>query len=706
MEAFFNPRGIALIGASAKAGRGGYRILKNLMAGFKGGIYPVNPGNTEIEGLRCYRSVLEVPDPVDLAIVFVPAARVPAVVRECVQRGIGAAIIESGGFAETGEEGKALQAELVAIHRETGIRLWGPNCMGLVDAARKHAFSFVMEKIWAEGFITGKVSLVTQSGFLAAGFLIDLMSHASVGIAKACSIGNKVDVDECDLLEYLIDDPHTGAIGMYLESIRQGRRFVDLCRSTDKPIVVLKGGKSASGARAAMSHTASLAGNGALVGAALAQAGVVEAEDFHQMMDVCEALASYPNVAGGGGRVAVLTPSGGAGIVCADFIDRFGLCLARFSPATRVALAEVFPPWMPAANPVDVWPALELHGPDAYRKAFDALCDDPEVDAILCHFFALGFIGEDIGALAGAARAAGKPLFCWIIGTVEVVDRVRAVARAHGVPIYRELRRAVECMAAVLKRRPRSGATAHRVARDGARRDGAVACSGSSETMLPGELAGVVASANGALDEHLSKRILAACGIAVVEESVVASAEQAAARAAELGWPVVMKGLVPGQVHKTEMGLVRLGIATPEQAAGEFTRLDRKMNGAGRVLVQRQLAGELELIAGLVRDPQFGPCVMFGLGGVMAEILRDTSFALAPLGDDDALALIARLESQRLLDGFRGAPAVDRQQLAGVLVRLGALASACPRIREIDVNPLIVSAGRAIAVDASVILGD
>jgi len=699
MEAFFNPSGIALIGASAKKGRGGYKILKNLLAGFKGGIYPVNPANAEIEGLKCYGSVLEVPDPVDLAIVFVPAAQVPAVVRQCVQRGIEAVIIESGGFAETGEEGKALQAELVAIHRQSGVRLWGPNCMGLVDAVNKYAFSFVMDKIWSEGFISGDVSLVVQSGFLAAGFLIDLMSHASVGISKACSIGNKVDVDECDLLEYLIDDPHTGAIGMYLESIQDGRRFVDLCRSTDKPIVVLKGGKSEIGARAAMSHTASLAGNGALVSAALAQAGVVEADDFQQMMDVCQTMARYPRAAGSGGRVAVLTPSGGAGIVSADFIDRVGLHLADFSPATRAVLTEVFPPWMPPSNPVDVWPAVELHGADAYRKAFDALCADPQVDAIFCHFFALGFIGEDIGSLARVARAAGKPLFCWIIGTAEVVDRVRALAREHGVPVYRELQRAAECMAAVLKQRPRRSAIAGAATRGGT-------AATARELMLPAELAAVVSRENGALDEHLSKRILAACGIATVEEALVASREEAAARAAELGWPVVMKGLVAGQVHKTEMGLVRLGIATPEQAAAEFELLAQKMNGAGHVLVQRQVAGDLELIAGLLRDRQFGPCVMLGLGGVMAEVLRDTSFGVAPLGGDDALALIARLKSQRLLDGFRGAPAVDRKQLAAILVRLGALAVAYPRIREIDVNPLIVSAGRVVAVDASVILGD
>ncbi len=322
MDFFFKPRGVAVIGASANPVKGGHFILKNVINGFKGGIYPVNPGYTEIEGLTCYPSVSEVPDPLDLAIIFVPGPAVPAIVRECAERGIQGVMIESAGFAEIGDNGKHLQEQLVAIRTETGIRIWGPNCMGLVDAVNKQVFSFVLPSIWEGGLVTGDVSLVVQSGMLSAGFLIDIMSHATMGISKACSLGNKVDVDECDILEYLIDDPETGVIGLYLESIQNGRRFVELSRRSSKPIVVLRGGKSRKGARAALSHTASLAGNNAVVSGALAQVGVVEANDFKQMMDLCRTLSDYPAIpTNGAGRVAILTMSGAAGILSSDFIE-------------------------------------------------------------------------------------------------------------------------------------------------------------------------------------------------------------------------------------------------------------------------------------------------------------------------------------------------------------------------------------------------
>ena len=322
MDFFFKPRGIAVIGASANALKGGYHILKNLLLGYKENIYPVNPGYSDIDGLKCYTTVREVPDPVDMAIVFVPAAFVPKVLKECAQRGIKGVMIQSAGFAESGQGGKALQSEILQIREETGIRLWGPNCMGMVDAVHGRVFSFMLPQFLEEGLTPGGVSLIVQSGMLSAGFLIDIMTHGKMGISKACSIGNKVDVDECDVLNYLIDDPDTSTIGLYLESIPDGRRFTDLCRQSKKPIVVLQGGKSKKGSEAAMSHTASLAGNAALIRGALAQVGVVEAYDFKQMMDVCRTLERYPEVQGvNPGRVAIMTMSGAAGIVSSDFID-------------------------------------------------------------------------------------------------------------------------------------------------------------------------------------------------------------------------------------------------------------------------------------------------------------------------------------------------------------------------------------------------
>ena len=455
MDFFFKPRGVAIIGASANPIKGGHFILKNVINGFKGGIYPVNPGYTEIEGLTCYPSVSEVPDPLDLAIIFVPGPAVPAVVRECAERGIKGVMIESAGFAEIGDGGIHLQKQLVAIRTETGIRIWGPNCMGLVDAVNQQVFSFVLPSIWEGGLITGDVSLVVQSGMLSAGFLIDIMSHATMGISKACSLGNKVDVDECDILEYLIDDPETGVIGLYLESIQDGRRFVELSRRSSKPIVVLRGGKSRKGARAALSHTASLAGNNAVVGGALAQVGVVEANDFKQMMDLCRTLSDYPAIpTSAAGRVAILTMSGAAGILSSDFIEPLGLMVADLSRDTVRALMQIYPKWMPVSNPVDLWPAVELNGrKKVYQTAFQAVCTDPNVDAVLFHSFIGGIASEaDITDLVEIARSAGKPLFGWVMGKRDEVHQFRLHTRKLGVPVFPELYRAVECMAAVFKR--------------------------------------------------------------------------------------------------------------------------------------------------------------------------------------------------------------------------------------------------------------
>jgi acyl-CoA synthetase (NDP forming) len=694
MKCFFDPRGVALIGATAKPKKAGYRILKNLMVGYKGRVYPVNPSYKEIEGLTCYPSVLDVPAPVDLAIVFTPAPTVAQAVRDCGKRGIPGVIIQSAGFAECGDEGKALQEDLKRIGRETGVRLWGPNCMGLVDGVHKHVFSFVMERIWDRGFAAGNVSVIVQSGFLAAGFLIDLMSHESMGISKACSIGNKVDVDECDLLEYLIEDTDTAAIGLYLESIPNGRRFMDLCRASTKPIVVLKGGTTAAGAKAALSHTASLAGHGALVTGALAQVGVVEARDFYQMFDMCRTLAMFPDLPQEGrGRVALISGSGGAGIVASDLVQQAGLELAELSPATCETLKALYPEWMPVANPVDLYPAIERHGPKAYTEAFKAVCADPNVDAVLFHVIALGIFNERFSLLADVVRSSGKPAFCWLMGLREEVADMQKEAAEKGIPVFRELSRTVECMAALLKR-TRAGALA------------APDLSRHERIDLSGELDSVLRTASGTLDEHASKRILGACGVPVVEEALVFSGDDVVRAAKAFGFPVVMKGLQPEKVHKTELGLVRLSIASDREAVEQFEDLKRAMDGKGTVLVQQQIRGELELIVGLVRDQQFGPAVMLGFGGVMAEVLGEPVFAVAPLGDADAFCLIDRLKPHKLLEGFRGAAPVDREALAQILIRVGELGCVYPRVREVDINPLIVKQGRAVAVDATVILSD
>ncbi len=457
MDFFFHPQGIAVIGATANRLKGGYHILKNLITGFNGGIYPVNPRYDEIDGLTCYASVTDVPDPVDLAIIFIPARLAVNAVRECAHRGIKGVMIQSAGFAETGDAGRTLQTELLAIKAEFGIRIWGPNCMGVVDAVNRHVFSFVLNSIWDDGLTPGNVSLIVQSGMLSAGFLIDTVSHGTMGISKACSLGNKADIHECDILEYLIADPQTEAIGAYLESITDGPRFLEACRQSRKPIVILKGGKSQRGAQAAMSHTASLAGDADVIRGALSQVGVTEANDFKQMLDLCRTRARYAQIPSDNkGHIAILTYSGGAGIVSADFVDQMGLKMADLSPQTLKKLATVYPEWMPPANPVDFWPAIEKNGPEkVYQTAFEAVCSDPGVNAVLFHVFIGGFVKSlDIAPFASIAEKYNKPLFIWLLGERQNALEFQLHAHENGVPVFRELRRAVECLSAIFKTRP------------------------------------------------------------------------------------------------------------------------------------------------------------------------------------------------------------------------------------------------------------
>jgi acetyltransferase len=696
MEFFFRPKGIAVIGATPSRQKGGNLIVLNLKAGYSGQVYPVNPRYEEIEGLPCYPSVEAVPDPVDLAIVFVAAHMVPQVIADCAKRNIPGVMIQSAGFAETGAAGKALQQQIRAIAEKNGIRLWGPNCMGLVDTHNRFVFSTVTPAIWDTGLTAGNVSLIAQSGMLAGAFLIDLMSHGTMGIAKVCSIGNKMDVDENDLLEWLIHDPDTAAIGLYLESLTDCRRFMALCRRTPKPVVILNGGKTAGGAAAAQSHTASLSAGGALMAGAMAQAGVVTADGFYQLADFSRTLGMYAHLPHRtGNRVAVLTYTGAAGIVSADIMDRHGLELSQFSDTTLKTLQTVFPEWMPPANPVDMWPGIILNGSKkTYETAMQAVCTDPAVDAVFVHCFAGGFSLEvDLEKLADTAREAGKPVFCWISGERDRVYRFQKTAQSLGVPVFREVMRAVECMGMLLNRPC-----------PGTKTDPKTSAEDDIRRLTQDPCLAVLTSGTGALDEVVSKQVLGACGIPVVEEKQVTSFEEAQRAAADFGFPVVVKGMVPGVAHKTESRLVHLGLASDRDLETAVTTLQKTMEGCGHLLVQKQVPGKIELVAGFVRDPRLGPCVMCGLGGIFAEALNDTVFGVAPLTLADALAMIGRLRCRTMLDGYRGYDPVDKNALARILVTLGNLGCAYPAIQEVDINPLIIHKRDPIAVDALVVL--
>jgi acyl-CoA synthetase (NDP forming) len=689
MHTFFHPDSIAVVGASKT--NLGYYVLLNLLDGFKGGIYPVNRKHKEIAGLPCFPSLEEIPHPVDLAIILVPAASVPSVLKACARKGIRRVIIESAGFAETGEDGFALQEQCTAIARDAGMRLWGPNCMGIVDLHKQHFFTFMHPAIRAEGVLSGRISLIVQSGMMSAMFLVEV-GRRGIGVAKACSIGNRADVDECDCLEYLLKDPDTDVIALYLESILRGRLFAQMVLGSTKPIVLLKGGSSEAGAQAAKSHTYSLAGNSRLLNSVLEIAGVIVADDLYQMMDLANALATVPPI-DPACRTAVVTLSGGAGVLACDAMERRGIPIAQLSEETKKKMSEIFPVWMPVANPIDLFPTVGLHSRDVvFDRTISAVLEDPNVDVLLIHFVA--GLGEDVMKLEAVKKKAdhlGKAVFFWLMGRREGCERFRQKARSIGIPVYADISRLAECLRAIAQ------FGGHKAMQQVIEKVPAVSpATVSPEPLFP--------SGEKIWDEYDSKKLLAQWKMPVVEEKLVENIAEAWQSAQAMGLPVVLKGLLPGEVHKTEHGLVQLGIADKASLEAAFLRLQKKLDGRGRVLIQKQVSSDYELIAGFIRDNQFGPCVMFGLGGIFSELEVDVVFALAPLDRAGATRLIHRIRGKRLLQGFRGITPLNEEAMADILVNLGMVGIAYPQIEQIDINPLAISKGMPWAVDAIVIL--
>ncbi|MFC1821506.1 acetate--CoA ligase family protein [Thermodesulfobacteriota bacterium] len=691
MKLFFNPASVAVVGASTR--KGGNQTIKNLLYGYDGAIYPVNPNHKEIEGLPCFPSLEAVPHHIDLAIILVPAPAVPGVMEACARKGVLRVMIESAGFAEVGSHGKDLQDRVMAVAKEAGIRVWGPNGMGLVDIPRRYFFTFMTPRVYEDVLLPGRISLIVQSGMLSGGFLSDMMSRRTIGIGKVCSIGNKADVDECDVLQYLIDDPQTDVVALYIESVFRGRLFVQIASRSNKPLVVLNGGRSKKGAQAAVSHTSSLAGNSRLLESALDLSRVTLASDFHEMIDMAKALAANPHVPAGC-RTAILTFSGAAGIVSCDLLEKHGLPVAQLSEKTKEGLGLLYPDWMPVANPVDLYPAMELHWREKpLSRAISIVLDDPNVDVLLIHFVA-GMGGEalDLEALKNEVSKAGKELILWIIGRREACYSLALEAQQCGVQAYGELSRAIGCLSAAARFQPHGD----HVLIDGSTDQGL--------DLTKKDLPDIPLSKSGTWDEYDSKRLLAEWHIPVVTDRIIHSITEAESVVEETGFPVVLKGLLSGEIHKTERGLIHLDVLTLDQLKDACDHLLGKMQGQGRIVLQPQVRFDYELIAGFLRDDQFGPCVMFGMGGILAELQQDVRFALAPLQLPDARKLIRKIRGRPLLEGFRNITPLKEELMAEILVALGNLGCSHPRVQQIDLNPVVVTDGSPLVLDANIII--
>lgn len=450
MKLFFEPESVVLIGASSQQGRPGHHLFLNMEQSFRENFYSVNPGVDRIGDKKCYAGVLDVSVDIDLAVIFIPAKRVPGVLEQCAEKGIRRVIIESGGFSEAGPEGIAINERCLKIAKEAGMRLWGPNCMGLINVNKMKVMSFMIHELWQGKFFAGPVSLVVQSGMLSAGFLIHILSRKPFGLAKICSIGNKMDVNESDVLQYLIDDPETGVIALYLESIEQGRRFFELCRSSKKPVIILKSGRTAYGSAAALSHTASLAQDDQVVDGALRQAGAIRVYTLNELMNVARSIGLSRSISKRSSNIAVLAFSGGAGVLASDAVADHGMSLTQFRDGTLHRLKKVFPEWMDPMNPVDLYPAMERHGrKEALFHALETVIADPDVDAVYMHLIVLPSKEPlvDYQKLAAVMNKHKKPIVVWSIGFSETESEIARELESIGIPVVNEINQGVRILA-------------------------------------------------------------------------------------------------------------------------------------------------------------------------------------------------------------------------------------------------------------------
>ncbi|MCL4864507.1 MAG: acetate--CoA ligase family protein [Gemmatimonadales bacterium] len=689
------PRSVAVVGASRQPGTIGHELVAALVRnGFTGPVYPVNPSARSIGAVPAFPSIAALPEAPDLAVIAVPKAQVLPVARECVERGVGGLVVISAGFREVGPEGAALERELTEFVRAAGVRMIGPNCMGVLNT---HP-DFRLNATFAAGLPpVGRIGFVSQSGAMGLSVL-DYAREYGIGISQFVSVGNKPDVSGNDLLLAWEDDPDVEVILMYVESFGNPRKFLDIAGriTREKPIIVVKSGASQAGARAASSHTGALAASDAAVGALLEQAGVLRARTVGELFDLAIAFSgrSLPRSR----RTAVLTNAGGPGILAADALEALEMSVAELSPATVERLRPLFPPEASIRNPLDM---IASATPAGYRAALGALLEDPNLDAILAMFVPpLGIKQEDVteAIAAAAVHQPGTPVYAVLMGH-EGLPQGKAALHAAGIPAYIFPESAARAVAAQNRYREWRERPARREER---------------RPMDQAAIDRILAAARGRgavrLSELEALELMSAAGIPVAEARMTRTVEEAVAAGEALGWPVVCKVMAPAISHKTEADGVHTGVRDADGVREAWRRIHA---GAARthpdatvegVLVQRQGRGSAELIAGMSREAGFGPLVMFGLGGTLVEVLRDVVFRLAPVTPLEAEDMLEGIRGRSILAGPRGAPPADRPALVEVLVRIGQLAADYPEIAAVDLNPVLALSAGCLAVDARVAL--
>jgi acetyl coenzyme A synthetase (ADP forming)-like protein len=684
MRAVFAPRSIAVVGASRRPGHLGGEILRHLRAtGFEGALYAVNPRATQIGSVPSYPSLREIPQPVELAVIAVPARDVERVIDDCIDKGVAAAVVISAGFGETGAEGRAAEQKLLEKVRASGMRMVGPNCMGVLNtdpAVQMHA-------TFASTFPpAGNVAMSSQSGALGLAIL-DYAKSLNIGFSTFISVGNKADVSGNDLIQYWAEDPRTEVILLYLESFGNPRKFAQIARRVgkEKPIVVVKAGRSQSGARAASSHTGAMATDDALVADLLRQSGVIRTDTLEELFDVATLLAHQPLPQGR--RVAIITNAGGPGILAADACEANGLNLASLSEDTMRRLRDLLPPAASVNNPVDM---IASASPDQYSKTLEAVFMDENVDAVIAIYIPV--LPTDAPAVAATIResalhAGGKT----VIATFMSAQGVPAPLAP--VPAFPFPERAVTALARVAKyaewRRTPVGSM--------------ISFPNVDTTTLRSIVDGRLAIGGGWLNPLEARDLLRAAGIATPDLQFVSDQEDAVDAAMLIDFPVALKAFGATLLHKSDVGGVKLGLDTVAAVRSAYRemkqRLGDKMTGA---IVQKIVPRGVEVMVGATADPAFGHVVAYGAGGTLVEILADVAFRIQPLTDVDVDEMIGQARVSKLLGGVRGAAPADMTALKEVISRVSVLLDICPEIRELDINPLTILSKGAVALDARV----
>lgn len=697
LRAFFSPASVAVIGASTNPEKLGHAVLKNLVEGGfagRGRVYPINPKASEILGQRAYPSVQEVPDTIDLAVIVIPYPHVPEALRTCGEKGIPAAIVISAGFREAGREGLERELELIQIARQYNLRLIGPNCLGVIDTFTPLNASFA-----AGTPPKGPMAFMSQSGALGTAVL-DIALAGRLGLSKFVSLGNKADVEEIDLLQAWQDDPDTRVILIYSEGISNGQRFIEVARKVTlkKPVVAIKSGVTQAGSRAVSSHTGSLAGSEQAYQAAFRQAGVLRADSMQSLFDIALALGYQPLLRGD--RIAIVTNAGGPGILATDALERAGLRLARFKTETMTSLQQYLPDAASAANPVDV---LGDARADRYRFALEKVIADPNVDGLLVLLTPQAMTEIDLTAQVVGEMASGtdKPVLACFMGEAKVESGI-ACLQTYNVPNYPFPERAALAFKAMaeyrgLRERPDLEYARFDVDRDAVR-----------------ELIEKVRQDNRlTIGDAEARQILSAYRLQIPRSEIAATPEEAIELARQIGYPVVLKIASPDILHKTDVGGVKVGLENAEAVRDAFElmvyRAQRYVPEAhiwGCLVQEMAPGGGQEVLIGMNRDPQFGPLLTFGLGGIYVETLKDVTFRVAPLSIQEAHEMLSEIRAHALLDGVRGKPPLDKAAIVDVLLRVGQLVQDFPEIAELDINPLIVypEGQGAMAIDMRLVL--